>query len=404
MSENSNRSTPQRDTKRKPTRQEEFLRYNDRKYKEVREKHDEALRKKRELVDKRIREQRKKAQQRIATGDKEAAERLAQRNKLADEQLRQKRKRQDARRKQHRKKADAKKERFDKFILNYISEYRIKHFNRNKKKEKNKKAFYAKKIVRIVAILVVLFAVFMAFEIILPGSKMKKEGVIDDTPIEEKMEILPEKEYYVLDNISEDQQLWNLLMDHFDGNKTAVLGVMCNLKSESRFEARNLEDYNNQLWNIDDDTYTEKVNRQTIDKNDFLQSRESNLTNGYYNKYNQWVNTDGGYGYAQFTSFEKKEELYQFAEQWFGPGGEGEGYKFNIGDATMQAHFVVHLLESDEFKNMDAQIRNASTVVDACYIWLKTYEIPYDPYGDGYFTLAFDRASSADAIKAACDK
>ena len=68
----------------------------------------------------------------------------------------------------------------------------------------------------------------------------------------------------------------------------------------------------------------------------------------------------------------------------------------------MQAHFIVHLLESDEYKNMDTQIRNAGTVVDACYIWLKMYEIPYDPYDDGYYTLAFDRAAAADGIEQRC--
>ena len=52
---------------------------------------------------------------------------------------------------------------------------------------------------------------------------------------------------------------------------------------------------------------------------------------------------------------------------------------------------------------MDYMIRNAQNVVDACYYWLKMYEIPYDPYNDNYFTLAFDRAAVADSIQAACD-
>jgi len=40
--------------------------------------------------------------------------------------------------------------------------------------------------------------------------------------------------------------------------------------------------------------------------------------------------------------------------------------------------------------------------VDACFLWLKYYEIPYDPYNDNYFTLAFDRAEPADEIHAQC--
>ena len=126
------------------------------------------------------------------------------------------------------------------------------------------------------------------------------------------------------------------------------------------------------------------------------------MTNGYYNKYDEWVNTDGGYGYAQYTSYDKKEKLYQYAEVWFGPGGPGEDYKFNIADPEMQAHYLVYILESDEYEKMNTKIMNASNVVDACYAWLKMYEIPYDPYNDNYYTLSFDRAHNADYIKEIC--
>lgn len=207
------------------------------------------------------------------------------------------------------------------------------------------------------------------------------------------------KRYDSLDGITEAQLLWDVLMEHFDGNETAVLGVMCNLKAESKFEADNLEDYNNEIWEIDDSEYTEKVNINTIKKLDFLQSRHDDSTNGYYNEYDQWVNLDGGYGYVQVTSYEKKNDLYQFAEKWFSPGGKGADYRFNIGDPRMQANYVIRLLESDEYSDMDEFIRNSETVVDACYYWLKMYEIPYDPYCDDYYTLAFDRADWAEEIR-----
>ena len=252
----------------------------------------------------------------------------------------------------------------------------------------------------------------IVMEHLVPGSRLKREGKIDDTPIDE---IVPadiaaealekdEGEYDSLNNgITEEKMLWNLLMEHFEGNKVAVLGVMCNLKEESKFEASNLEDYNNEMWEIEDNEYTEKVNRKTISEKDFLEARIQDYSNGYYNDYDQWVNLDGGYGYAQYTSYEKKEELYHFAEMWFGPGGEGEGCKFNIGDPKMQAHYIIYLLESDALSGLDAELRRATTVVDACYAWLETYEVPYDPYGDGYYTLAFDRAESAEGIKERCD-
>ena len=33
---------------------------------------------------------------------------------------------------------------------------------------------------------------------------------------------------------------------------------MCNLKAESEFKAANLENYNNKIWDVDDDTYWKK--------------------------------------------------------------------------------------------------------------------------------------------------
>ena len=64
---------------------------------------------------------------------------------------------------------------------------------------------------------------------------------------------------------------------------------------------------------------------------------------------------------------------------------------------------MISLLESDEFATLDSRIRNAESVVDACYYWLRFYEVPYDPYCDNYYTLAFDRAECAGRIKAECD-
>lgn len=250
----------------------------------------------------------------------------------------------------------------------------------------------------------VLAFVFLLFQFLLPGTALKKKDIIDDTPLGELLDaqIFPDKPYDTLNGISEQQLLYTLLMDHFDGNKAAVLGVMCNLQAESNFTAANLEDYNNDLWGITDADYTEEVNRKTIDKKDFLESRRTDLTNGYLNGNNLWVNLDGGYGYAQYTAYDKKESFYQFAEQWFAPGGPGEAYRFNIGDPKMQAQYIIQILNSNAYHEMNDLIAHAKVPVDACYYWLKMYEEPYDPYCDGYYTLAFERAEVADEIEAAC--
>lgn len=381
--------------------QEGFLKKNDERLEQFRKKRDASLQGKRKKTDERLKQNRQKKKESIK-GDPEKKKKFEESVKRTDERIAAHRKKKDAAIKKHRAQVTSRRREREARAKRHIEEERIKRENRLKRIERDTLGLLRKKKIRMIIIaVIVIFLVILIFEKMMPGSKLKKVGVISDKPIEEELEI--SKDYAVLEDISENQLLWNLLMEHFDGNKTAVLGVMCNLNSESRMEASNLEDYNNQLWNIADDEYTERVNRSTIDKTDFTQSRTDNVSNGYYNDNNQWVNKDGGYGYAQYTSFEKKLELYQFAEQWFGPGGEGENYKFNIGDPTMQAHFIVHLLESPEYQKMDSLIRNAGNVVDACYYWLKMYEIPYDPYNDDYFTLAFDRAAAQDDIKAACD-
>ncbi len=310
----------------------------------------------------------------------------------------------------HRNRVDTARKKRDARFMQHINDAKERAANRIKRLERVGKGITRKKLIQLAVCILAIFIVIMAMEVIVPGSKLKKNGTIDDTPIEDKVGILPDAGYE--DSAeeteeraeTEEQLLWNLLMEHFDGNKTAVLGVMCNLNAESGFRAANLEDYNNQIWGIDDDTYTDLVNRNTIDRQDFLESRNGGSTNGYYNSYNQWVNRDGGYGYAQYTAYENKELLYMFAEGWFGPGGEGEGYRFDIGDPKMQAHYIVHLLESDNYSDLDNKIRSAGSVVDACYFWLKMYEKPYDPYADNYYTLAFDRAAAADAIETAVEE
>ena len=300
----------------------------------------------------------------------------------------------------------------DKTLDRLLEEHEIRMANRVKNTKEDKKNELGKRrLLFIVLIATGLFLSIVVMERIVPGSRLKKKEVVDDTPIDQKLSIeelaespCEEEDLYAEygDSDTEEKILYNLLMEHFDGNKNAVLGVMCNLKAESKFLASNLEDYNNEMWGIGDAEYTEKVNRKTISQKDFLESRLDN-SNGYYNDYDQWVNLDGGYGYAQYTSYEKKKELYDYAEMWFGPGGKGEGLSFNIGDPKMQANYVIYLLESDSFKSLDDKLKGAPTVVDACYAWLNIYEVPYDPYGDGYYTLAFDRAEAAEEIEARCE-
>ena len=394
-------------------RQERFLDRNDKRLKSLRDLDEAVLQKSRDLQNQRLKERREKIEKTFVGDDEAKKAKFDEMTKRTDKVVERSRQRQDARIKKHRKRVDRQRKKYVKKVDKYFTERRIVLENRFKleKSEFGKRLIRRNKISFVFGILG-LILVFILIQLLIPTSAFRRnlaeeENTATETDaVAETVEVLDETLKPKMDHSggpTEQQRLWQLLLDHFDGNETAALGVMCNLWSESKFEAVNLEDYNNEIWSVDDITYTTDINQGAITRKDFLEARTYNMTNGYYNDYSEWVNVDGGYGYAQYTAYTKKEKLYQFAEQWFGPGGEGENYRFDIGDPDMQAHYVISLLESDEFATLDSRIRNAGSVVDACYYWLRFYEVPYDPYCDNYYTLAFDRAECASRIKEECD-
>lgn len=395
-------------------RHEQFLERNDMRLKSLRELDEAVLQKSRDKQNQRLKERRERIEKNIIKGDESKKAKFDEMTSRTDKVVSKSRQRQDARRKKHRQRVDRRQKGYRAKSFKYFNDRRIILENRYKrtKTELGKKISRRNKITFGIG-LVGLVLIFLLMQLLIPTSAFRRYlATEDETATEtdavvvETVEVIEETLKPEVDYSSgptEQQRLWALLLEHFDGNETAVLGVMCNLWSESKFEAVNLEDYNNQIWSVDDVTYTTDINQGAISRKDFLEARTYNMTNGYYNDYSEWVNVDGGYGYAQYTAYTKKEKLYQFAEQWFGPGGEGENYRFDIGDPDMQAHYVISLLESDEFAMLDSRIRNAESVVDACYYWLRFYEVPYDPYCDNYYTLAFDRAECAGRIKAECD-
>lgn len=395
-------------------RHEQFLERNDMRLKSLRELDEAVLQKSRDKQNQRLKERRERIEKNIIKGDESKKAKFDEMTSRTDKVVSKSRQRQDARRKKHRQRVDRRQKGYRAKSFKYYNDRRIILENRYKrtKTELGKKISRRNKITFGIG-LVGLVLIFLLMQLLIPTSAFRRYlATEDETATEtdavvvETVEVIEETLKPEVDYSSgptEQQRLWALLLEHFDGNETAVLGVMCNLWSESKFEAVNLEDYNNQIWSVDDVTYTTDINQGAISRKDFLEARTYNMTNGYYNDYSEWVNVDGGYGYAQYTAYTKKEKLYQFAEQWFGPGGEGENYRFDIGDPDMQAHYVISLLESDEFATLDSRIRNAESVVDACYYWLRFYEVPYDPYCDNYYTLAFDRAECAGRIKAECD-
>ena len=268
-----------------------------------------------------------------------------------------------------------------------------KNVNRRRKKKNNSNGTETLIFTLLILILIVIF-----FMIIILHSSESDESIISrinsisnrSTSGDAKKAIKTEKAE------KEEKILWDMLMEHFDNNETAVLGIMCNIKEESGFKANNLEDINNEIWNISDDDYTKRINKGKM-KDDFIQSQYKGKTSGYTNSYGQWCNINGGYGYCQYTAYEKKRALYEYAENWFGKDGEGRWKRFNLADPKMQSSFIVYLLDND-LSDIDSELRNAETVPDAVYIWLSKYEIPE---GD-YYELTYSRAAYAEDIKSFC--
>nr|MCR5654455.1 hypothetical protein [Lachnospiraceae bacterium] len=138
----------------------------------------------------------------------------------------------------HRALLDRRKAEHERVVAKRYRETQIRERNRfeNVKKDKDRVRF-TRRFTGIVVVGVILFIVLAVVEVVMPGSMLKREQIIDDTPIEDRITILPSKEYKDYIGVSEEKILWDMLMEHFDGNETATLGVMCNIKAESDFEA-----------------------------------------------------------------------------------------------------------------------------------------------------------------------
>ncbi len=398
---------------------EAFLEKSDARIQKIRERNDNTLQVMRVRNDERTLQRRQKIEEKYIGGDAKKERRFEKMTESTDRRTRKRRDRRDRqierRREAFRKKRAANEARVQKAY----AEARIRDANREKRDRSYLEQGRITPRLKYTLIgLTVLTSVIVITQLVLPDSFVKRpfarpaeesaevysaiDSIPDEQPAKAQAAPVISKQYDTLDGITEEQNLWDVLMDHFGGNKTAVLGVMCNLNAESKFKAACLEDYNNRMWGIDDEYYTMRVNKRTIEREDFAQSRWDGISTGYFNAYQEWVNRDGGYGYAQVTAYDKKDDLYKFADYWFSPGGRGEDYLFNIADPKMQAMFLINILQSEQYSYMDYMIRHAQNVVDACYYWLKFYEIPYDPYADNYYTLSFDRAAAADEIERRC--
>ncbi len=182
---------------------------------------------------------------------------------------------------------------------------------------------------------------------------------------------------------SNKQVIYNGLLETFEGNETAVYGVMCALMAESGCEPTATEAIGK--WGISAADYTSKVNDGTVSKEEFI--------NSTYNG----VQGSRGYGIAQWSTAGRKKALYEFAENWATEKGED----FNIGGIEMQA---AHLQETinTSFASMKESLIKEKDMVKACYLWIATYEKPSEKYSTWQEKAERDVRDFAEDLKTEC--
>lgn len=147
----------------------------------------------------------------------------------------------------------------------------------------------------------------------------------------------------------EAQQLWDALVEVFDGNDYAAAGTMGNLYAESQLASDRLE--GDIPYSETSKIYTAKVDSGAISRNDFIY----NGPNG------------GGYGLAGWTWWEWKQQLYDLAK------AQGK----SIGDLSVHLDLLVQLLNGEKIGVLNA-LKSSVTVRGASDIFLHLFEKPTD--------------------------
>lgn len=141
--------------------------------------------------------------------------------------------------------------------------------------------------------------------------------------------------------------VWNFFISHFK-NEIGVAGLLGNFYGESYIVPyivqNNLKPPFEKSQN-----YTDKLDRGEISENAF-------------------VNSGGGYGFAQWTIPERKKPYWDFAKN------SGESF----GSWEVGCGFSVHELESGSYNEAKNAVYNGTNLRDVVRTILKKYEMPQD--------------------------
>lgn len=141
----------------------------------------------------------------------------------------------------------------------------------------------------------------------------------------------------------QQQQIWNYLME-ITGNAYAAAGLMGNLYAESGLVPTNLQDACEASLGYEDGTYTDAVDSGT---------------------YSDFTTDWAGYGLAQWTWQERKQNLLSFAQD----------AGVSVGSLDLQLRFVAWELEE---RGLLSELQTVNSVREASDLVLFRYEAPLD--------------------------
>lgn len=147
-----------------------------------------------------------------------------------------------------------------------------------------------------------------------------------------------------LNGNTNEEKIWNYLYSLIK-NSYGVAGLMGNLKAESALNPINLQNSGNKKLNLTDEQYTISVD------------------NGIYTNF---VKDSIGYGLAQWTYWNRKQNLFNYAKS--------KGV--SIGDLEMQLDFLITQELQKSYKSVWNSILVAKSVREASDIVLTQFEKP----------------------------
>lgn len=143
--------------------------------------------------------------------------------------------------------------------------------------------------------------------------------------------------------MANDKIIWNYLYKKIN-NPYGVAGLMGNLKAESNFNPKNLQNSFEDKLKLSDEQYTKQVD------------------NG---KYTNFIYDKAGYGLAQWTYWSLKKQLYDYAQQ----------QNKSIGNLDMQLEFLCYQL-SKYYPTVWNTLKACKNIETACNIVLTQFEKP----------------------------